>query len=312
MCAPSLTHFGAADSGRIAYEMAGVSPAGHRRRASCTTASRSCRSSSSRSSASSNRARAVRSSRQGHARIGGKLPVNTHGGMLSHAHAGAAGGLFGIVEAVRQLRGGRGRSPGEGRRARARPQRRRHPVVALHGDPRQPSLTASTYRHEPMSYEPRGQVLRRLRGRRGARHAGAHDHQHRHRELRVHLRRLQRGPRQSSSIARRRPSGSRSRTGRWSTRSWAGLQYASGINDGTLLALLGIDNWRLLSPVKHGDTIRMHSLRRREEGNEQAGPRRRHVRAPLRQAGRDGRAGDEGDAACTSAAPRSIPAGHEY
>ena len=38
-----------------------------------------------------------------------------------------------------------------------------------------------------------------------------------------------------------------------------GLQYASGINDGTMLALLGIDNWRLLSPVKHGDTIRLHS-----------------------------------------------------
>jgi acyl dehydratase len=38
-----------------------------------------------------------------------------------------------------------------------------------------------------------------------------------------------------------------------------GLQYASGINDGTLLALLGIDNWRLLLPVKHGDTIRMFS-----------------------------------------------------
>ncbi len=45
---------------------------------------------------------------QGHAGIGGKLPVNTHGGMLSHAHAGAAGGLFGIVEAVRQLRAGLG------------------------------------------------------------------------------------------------------------------------------------------------------------------------------------------------------------
>jgi acetyl-CoA acetyltransferase len=44
----------------------------------------------------------------GHARIGGKIPINTHGGMLSHAHAGAAGGLFGIVEAVRQLRGGLG------------------------------------------------------------------------------------------------------------------------------------------------------------------------------------------------------------
>jgi len=38
-----------------------------------------------------------------------------------------------------------------------------------------------------------------------------------------------------------------------------GLQYASGINDGTMLALLGIDKWRLSSPVKHGDTIRMHS-----------------------------------------------------
>jgi acyl dehydratase len=36
-----------------------------------------------------------------------------------------------------------------------------------------------------------------------------------------------------------------------------GLQYASGINDGTLLALLGIDKWRLMTPVKHGDAIRM-------------------------------------------------------
>lgn len=38
-----------------------------------------------------------------------------------------------------------------------------------------------------------------------------------------------------------------------------GLQYASGINDGTLIALLGIDKWRLLNPVTHGDTIRMYS-----------------------------------------------------
>jgi len=36
-----------------------------------------------------------------------------------------------------------------------------------------------------------------------------------------------------------------------------GLQYASGINDGTLLALLGIDKWRLKGAVKHGDTIRL-------------------------------------------------------
>lgn len=39
----------------------------------------------------------------------------------------------------------------------------------------------------------------------------------------------------------------------------AGLQYASGVNDGTLLALLQIDNWRMLGPIKHGDTIRMRS-----------------------------------------------------
>lgn len=36
-----------------------------------------------------------------------------------------------------------------------------------------------------------------------------------------------------------------------------GLQYASGINDGTLLALLQIDEWRMLQPIKHGDTIRL-------------------------------------------------------
>lgn len=38
-----------------------------------------------------------------------------------------------------------------------------------------------------------------------------------------------------------------------------GLQYASGVNDGTMLGLLGIDEWRMLAPVKHGDTIRMLS-----------------------------------------------------
>lgn len=38
-----------------------------------------------------------------------------------------------------------------------------------------------------------------------------------------------------------------------------GLQYASGINDGTLLAVIGIDEWRMHSPVKHGDTLHMRS-----------------------------------------------------
>jgi len=36
-----------------------------------------------------------------------------------------------------------------------------------------------------------------------------------------------------------------------------GLQYASGINDGTLLALLQIDGWKMLKPVLHADTIHL-------------------------------------------------------
>jgi acyl dehydratase len=39
-----------------------------------------------------------------------------------------------------------------------------------------------------------------------------------------------------------------------------GLQYASGVNDGTLLGLLGIDEWRMNKPVKHGDTLHMRSI----------------------------------------------------
>jgi acyl dehydratase len=39
-----------------------------------------------------------------------------------------------------------------------------------------------------------------------------------------------------------------------------GLQYASGVNDGTLLAALGIDEWRMHKPVKHGDTLHMRSV----------------------------------------------------
>jgi acyl dehydratase len=37
----------------------------------------------------------------------------------------------------------------------------------------------------------------------------------------------------------------------------AGLVYASGINDGTLIALLEVSKWVMLAPVRNGDTIRL-------------------------------------------------------
>lgn len=107
MCAPSLTEFGAKQSGTRAYEMAGVKPADIdvAQLYDCFTIVPLieleelgfCEPGEGGAFFA-----------DGRASIGGKLPVNTHGGMLSHAHAGAAGGLFGIVEGVRQLRGGLG------------------------------------------------------------------------------------------------------------------------------------------------------------------------------------------------------------
>lgn len=42
--------------------------------------------------------------KNGAIQIDGRLPVNTHGGLLSHGQPGAMGGLFHVIEGVRQLR----------------------------------------------------------------------------------------------------------------------------------------------------------------------------------------------------------------
>ena len=42
--------------------------------------------------------------RAGERTHGGSLPCNTHGGLLAFGHSGAAGGMFHVVEAVRQPR----------------------------------------------------------------------------------------------------------------------------------------------------------------------------------------------------------------
>jgi acetyl-CoA acetyltransferase len=41
---------------------------------------------------------------EGHTRLGGRLPMNTHGGLLSHCHPGNPGSMFALTETVAQLR----------------------------------------------------------------------------------------------------------------------------------------------------------------------------------------------------------------
>ncbi len=45
---------------------------------------------------------------EGHTALGGRLPTNTHGGLLSHTHPGNPGSMFALTEAVLQLRGAAG------------------------------------------------------------------------------------------------------------------------------------------------------------------------------------------------------------
>lgn len=113
VCADSLTRFGAVESGRAAYSMAGLGPTDIdvAELYDCFTIVPIIE---LEELGFCERGAGGAFFHEGHAAIGGKLPVNTHGGMLSHAHAGAVGGLMSIVEAVRQLRGEAGERQVEG------------------------------------------------------------------------------------------------------------------------------------------------------------------------------------------------------
>ena len=104
LSAPSLTEFGARQSSRAAYAMAGLGP-----KDMSLAMLYDCFSIvpiiEMEELGLVERGAAGAFFAAGKAAIGGELPVNTHGGMLSHAHAGAVGGLMAIIEAVRQLRG---------------------------------------------------------------------------------------------------------------------------------------------------------------------------------------------------------------
>jgi acetyl-CoA acetyltransferase len=101
---PSLTSFAGKDSSRRAYEMAAVGPAdiGIAGIYDCFTGVLLieledlgfCEPGAAGAFVA-----------DGGIRHDGPLPVNTHGGLLSYCHPGYPGGIFHVVEVVRQLRG---------------------------------------------------------------------------------------------------------------------------------------------------------------------------------------------------------------
>jgi len=105
--APSLTEFGSVESGQRAYSMAGLGPSDMELAMlyDCFTIVPIIE---MEELGLAPRGEGGAFFAQGGGRIGSTLPINTHGGMLSHAHAGAVGGLMALVEAVRQLRGDAG------------------------------------------------------------------------------------------------------------------------------------------------------------------------------------------------------------
>lgn len=104
VCAPSLTDFGCKDSSRRAFERAGITPADVDV-AEIYDSFTITLLVELESIGFFKRGEAGPAAAAGELGPDGTLPCNTHGGLLSYGHSGAAGGMFHVVEAVRQLRG---------------------------------------------------------------------------------------------------------------------------------------------------------------------------------------------------------------
>ncbi|MBO6827425.1 MAG: thiolase family protein [Sneathiella sp.] len=105
--APSLTEFGTTISGNAAYDMSGLTPA-HIDFAELYDCFSIVPIIEAEELGFAKRGEAGAMFAEGATSIEGSFPINTHGGLLSYAQAGASGGMHGIVEAVRQLRGNEG------------------------------------------------------------------------------------------------------------------------------------------------------------------------------------------------------------
>lgn len=102
--APSLSTTGAVESGRTAFESAGVVPADiDVAMIYDAFAFIQCMQLEDLGFCAKGEGGAFVA--EGRTRLGGQLPTNTHGGLLSHSHAGRPSGLFLVTEAVQQLRG---------------------------------------------------------------------------------------------------------------------------------------------------------------------------------------------------------------
>jgi acetyl-CoA acetyltransferase len=104
VAAPSLTDFGCKASSRAAFERAGVQ-AKDIDVAEIYDSFTITLAVELESIGFFERGEAGVAAARGDLGLGGRLPCNTHGGLMSYAHSGAAGGMFHVVEAVHQLRG---------------------------------------------------------------------------------------------------------------------------------------------------------------------------------------------------------------